>query len=252
MDPGYAERYRDLYRRHWWWRSREAAILEEIRRLRPAAGWGRILDIGCGDGLFFGRLREFGEVEGVEPDEAMLDPSGPYRNAIHAVPFDATFRPAHRFGLILLLDVLEHLPAPEEALRHAVSLLEPGGAVIITVPAFQQLWTRHDDLNHHLRRYTRNSFRTLAATAGLRIARERYLFQWLAPVKLALRAVESLGAGRADTPAIPAIPPGPVNRFLTLVSKAEQAVAVRVPLPFGSSLMVTGFGEDPSRGGGAV
>src|SRR2546426_4518668 len=56
-------------RRHWWWRARERLILDVLRRLRPGAGWSAILDVGCGDGLFFERLAEFGPVEGVERSE---------------------------------------------------------------------------------------------------------------------------------------------------------------------------------------
>src|SRR2546426_671635 len=52
VEPEYAVRYRDLYRRHWWWRARERLILDVLRRLRPGAGWSAILDVGCGDGLF--------------------------------------------------------------------------------------------------------------------------------------------------------------------------------------------------------
>jgi SAM-dependent methyltransferase len=237
MDPGYAAGYRDLYRRHWWWRAREFAILREIRRLQPQGGWGRILDVGCGDGLLFDRLQAFGRVEGVEPDQALLDPAGPHRGAIHVGPFDDRFRPAHRFGLILMLDVLEHMAAPEAALRHAVGLLEPGGSVLVTVPAFPQLWTRHDDLNRHICRYTRGSFRALAVRAGLEIARERYLFQWLAPVKLGVRALEALGMG-SET--LPSVPPAAVNRLLEVMSRGEIAIALRLPLPFGSSLLVSG------------
>ena len=60
MDPTYGANYEELYRRHWWWRAREAAILHELARLKPAGGWRRILDVGCGNGLFFDRLSELG------------------------------------------------------------------------------------------------------------------------------------------------------------------------------------------------
>ena len=89
--------------------------------MQPASGWVAILDIGCGDGLFFDELSGLGHVEGVEPEAGLLDPRGKWRSAIHAVPFDGAFQPATRYGLILLLDVLEHLDNPFEflaRLRH--------------------------------------------------------------------------------------------------------------------------------------
>lgn len=238
MDPAYGARYEELYRRHWWWRVREAAILRELHRRSPPEGFGRILDVGCGNGLFFDRLQALGSVEGVEPDAALLDPRGRWYPAIHAVPFDATFRPDHRFGAILLLDVLEHLDDPAGALRHAVGLLAPGGMILCTVPAFQWLWTGHDVLNHHRRRYDRPGFRDLARQAGMRITSERYLFQWLVAAKLAVRLLERL---RPSDPRPPSVPPAPVNGFLRLVSAAQERVTRIIPVPWGGSLMVTGW-----------
>ena len=68
MDSDYGQRYRDLYERHWWWRAREGLVLREIARIRPPGGSWRVLDVGCGAGLFFDRLAGLGaSVEGVEP-----------------------------------------------------------------------------------------------------------------------------------------------------------------------------------------
>lgn len=240
MDPGYGAQYEELYRRHWWWRAREAAITAELERIRPAGGWRRLLDVGCGNGLFFDRLAELGQVSGVEPDTALLDPNGRWRHAIQAVPFDQKFQPGHQFDVILMLDVLEHLDQPEAALRHALALLAPGGVVVITVPAFQWLWTRHDDLNHHRRRYNRRTFRELARHAGLRIAQERFLFQWLVPAKLLARALERLSS---KPPALPRVPPEPLNSTLRIVSLIQERITRVIRVPFGSSLMITGSKE---------
>lgn len=237
MDPAYGARYRDLYERHWWWRAREAAILDLLGELAPDGGFGRILDVGCGDGLFFSGLARFGEPEGLEVDEALVTEAGRARGKIHVGPFDALFEPGHRFGLVTLLDVIEHIDDDVAALRHAARLAAPDGLVVITVPAFQALWTAHDQYNHHLRRYRRASLLAVAREAGLEIRSCRYLFHWLFPLKLLLRLKERLSPG---TPAMPEVPAPGTNRLFYRFCRLEQRTWGRFAWPFGSSLAAVG------------
>jgi 2-polyprenyl-3-methyl-5-hydroxy-6-metoxy-1,4-benzoquinol methylase len=199
-----------------------------------------VLDVGCGDGLFFdalGAIEGVELVEGVEPAAALVSAGGPHRERIHVAPFDAHFEPGRRYSAVLMLDVLEHLREPEVALRHALALLEPGGIFIATVPAFMALWTRHDDLNHHYTRYTKRSFGALAAAAGMRIDEMRYFFRWTAAAKLATRVVEAIVPG---APRAPTVPAAPVNRALYALSRLEERLLRGVPVPFGTSLLVVG------------
>ncbi len=242
MRSDYGERYRELYERHWWWRSREKAILDVLRAKEPLGGWNRILDVGCGDGLFFDQLAQFGEVEGVEPVEALVNAAGPHRSSIHIAPFDENFKPVEPFSLILMLDVLEHLAQPVQAVRHALSLLVPAGTLLITVPAFTQIWTNHDVINDHFTRYTKRSLRDVALHAGLSIEYERYLYQWLFPVKFATRIAERA----LDVQPKPAgVPAQWINGLLFWLSRLEQKTWGKLPIPFGSSLMILGRSRPP-------
>lgn len=246
MDSHYGARYRELYERHWWWRARESVVLDALHRHRPPAGWRTVLDVGCGDGLFFdalGRLDGVELVEGVEPARALVSPGGRHAPRIHVVPFDASFDVGRRYSLILMLDVLEHLADPVSALRHALSLLESDGRFVATVPAFRALWTRHDDLNHHQTRYDKQSMREVADRAGLRVDEARYFFHWTALAKLATRLIEAVVPGE---PSSPRVPPEPINSALYAISRLEHRVAAAMPLPFGSSLLVVGRRRDGS------
>jgi SAM-dependent methyltransferase len=242
VDREYATLYQDLYARHWWWRAREEAIVGWLARLVPPGGFGPILDVGCGDGLFFERLKAFGDPQGIEMDGLLVTDTGRGRGPIHLGPFDESFEPGLRFGLVLMLDVVEHLTDDVAGVRRALELLAPGGTVLITVPAFRALWTMHDEWNHHLTRYTRRSFTRVAGRAGLRIDHTRYLFQWTCPVKLAVRVKERLVRTR---PPLPGVPPRWINRALYHLSRVELATYGRLPLPFGSSLLVVG-GKGPA------
>jgi len=237
VDPKYSEAYRELFEKHWWWRSRTEFIIEKLRRLQPPQSWKRILDIGCGDALFFDRLAEFGEVEGVEPCAELLKTDNPHRSRIYTARFDSNFRTDKRYSLIFLLDVLEHLENPVSALRHALDFLTPDGLVVITAPAFMALWTNHDVLNEHRIRYTKRSFREVARKAGFHIQEERYFYHWTFPVKLGIRIVEKASHAR---PRPPKLPPDLVNRALFQLSRLEQKTLSALPMPFGSSLLVIG------------
>ncbi len=235
MQPEYARHYRELYMRHWWWRAREQAVLEVLRRRVPRNQNVRVLDVGCGDGLFFDRLAEFGEVDGIEPDGGLVNPSGPHSARILIAPFDDSYRGASAYSLVLMLDVLEHLNDPAGALRHAHSLLEPGGVLLITVPAFQLLWTNHDAINYHRLRYRRAALRPLLRQAGFTILEEHYWYQWTFLAKLAVRLSEALFR---RPPGVPRVPPGWINGPLYLLSRAEQRTLGAIGAPFGSTLMV--------------
>jgi len=195
----------------------------------------RILDVGCGDGLFFDRLAEFGIAEGIEPDEALVNPQGPHRAQIKIVPFDTNFRSPQPYSLVLMLDVLEHLDNPDEALQHAHSLLAPSGALLLTVPAFQALWTNHDTINHHRLRYRRGTLVPMLQRAGFAVLEERYWYQWTCPVKLGIRLWERILRRR---PAVARVPPAWINCPLYWISRAEQRTLAAIGTPFGSTLMV--------------
>lgn len=235
MDEHYGAQYAALYYGHWWWRAREAYLLDLLRRLRPPAGWPRILDVGCGDGLFFDKLAAFGAVEGVEGDDRLVSPHGAHRSRIHVGPFDQTYAPGHAFDLVLMLDVLEHIPDARGALTRVYDLLSPGGLLVVTVPAFRALWTRHDDQNHHVTRYRRRTITPLLSAARLTPVEMRYFFHWLAPLKLAVRFAERLAhsSGR-----VPQVPSPLTRRLLEGWSRIEQLLLGPLHLPFGSSLLV--------------
>jgi len=174
-------------------------------------------------------------VDGIEPDEALISPEGTHRARITIAPFDKNFRPREHYSLVLMLDVLEHLDHPDEALEHAYSLLGPSGALLLTVPAFQLLWTNHDTINHHRVRYRRGTLNPLLQRAGFKTLDERYWFQWTCPVKLVIRVYERIFK---RPPTAARVPPVWINRPLFWFSRAEQRTLGAIGMPFGSSLMV--------------
>jgi SAM-dependent methyltransferase len=229
----YSRQYADLYQRHWWWRSRERFVLRELDRIRPDEGWDRILDVGCGDGLLFPELAKRGRVEGVEPDPA-TGTSQRSEGPIHRCAFTSDFDPGHQYGLILMLDVLEHLEKPDESISAVFKLLKPGGIFLLTVPAFQLLWTRHDEINRHRTRYRRRELEDELRNGGFEVVESRYFFVWVAVAKLVTRFKERVFAGE---PVPPSLPPPAINAALAALSRLDLSLGRRGALPFGSSLL---------------
>lgn len=237
MEALYGQQYRSLYGNHWWWRSRERYVLDMISECNLPCQ-AKILDVGCGDGLFFDALSKFGTPFGVEPDGALLSQTR-WRDHIYNVSFDGGFQVDQQFDLVLMLDVLEHLDADSMALQKAVGLLKPNGKVLATVPALMSAWTAHDAVNHHRRRYNRAEFEALFRSAGLNVIFCRYYFVWTYFPKLLLSLKERvLGASTSETQT--QIPSKVLNAMITKFSYFEHRFFHHLPIPFGTSLIAVG------------
>jgi 2-polyprenyl-3-methyl-5-hydroxy-6-metoxy-1,4-benzoquinol methylase len=233
MNVDYADQYATLYRTHWWWRARERVLLDEIRsivgpRPRPL----RILDVGCGAGLFFDALAPLGEVEGIEADGSLVAAAGRWQSHITHGSLDDSFAPAHRFDLVLMLDVLEHLHDPVTPLQRALALMAPTGTLLVTVPALRWLWTRHDDLNEHVTRYSKRELTALLTETGWHVGKTEFLFASLVPGKLAVRALEAVTHPATASPQV--LSPL-VNRMAQRWLEIESSW--RRVLPIGTSLL---------------
>ncbi|HUZ28137.1 MAG TPA: class I SAM-dependent methyltransferase [Solirubrobacteraceae bacterium] len=150
----------------WWYRGRRRIIRAELDRL-PLPPDAVVLDAGCGSGRTLEELVDYGEVHGIELDPGAAS-LAPLRGAfdvqigrLEELPWDDS-----TFDLITSLDVIEHTADDRLTLRELRRVCKPGGWLLVTVPAYQALWSQHDEANHHFRRYTRRTLRLAAVDAG--------------------------------------------------------------------------------------
>jgi SAM-dependent methyltransferase len=229
--------YRTLWERHWWWRSREFLLRREIERAARDDRIERILDVGCGDGLFFDFLGRFGSVEGIEADARRVN--DPFRREqIRVMEIDRDFRSEIPYDLIVMLDVLEHIQDDIGVLKALRSSLKPGGRYILTVPALPILWSRHDEANGHFRRYTKTTLREALHDAGFQISKIKYFYFWTVAPMLLRRFVSPAGEGEAaiENYAV-AVPPAPINKFMEMMSNCEHVLGRIAPPPIGGSIL---------------
>lgn len=240
------DRMAELDQTHWWYVGRRKILADVIRReIKPPKN-ARILEIGCGTGHNFSMLSEFGTVEGIELDDGAraLASQRLGRPVINASLPELPGVDDGAYDLIALLDVLEHVDGDEAALRSIATKLKPGGRILIAVPANEWMWSAHDVVHHHHRRYNRKTFSNVAKAAGVKIEFLSHFNTLLFPLAAAFRLLGKL-TGRED--ADDAQPPQPLNSLFTAAFAFERHLVGRAPMPFGVSLVAVLSGSRDTR-----
>jgi len=220
---------------HFWFVARKDLIRRLIRRhlhQQPAF----ILDVGCGTGSMLAELSRDGHrVMGVDFRREGLGRMGPALPSSLLAQADATHLPLRRGSadLVLLLDVLEHVP-DDLALEEVRRVLRPGGKAIIAVPAFTGLWSYRDVGAGHRRRYSREQVLGLARGAGFAVCEVQHFQFLLLPILALTRWLGRGGPWWRDLEErrLPVL-----SQLLVLISRLEVRLGAFVTWPAGSSIL---------------
>jgi SAM-dependent methyltransferase len=192
MDIREAKNFDDIEEEinHWWIRTRFNYINEIIEYYNSSNI--NIVEYGCGTCNNIYHLinnsphsSKINSIIGIDPNLEILD------NPVWAKDsncfFDNSLSSTYKADIILAMDVLEHIKEDHTALKEWRNTLKPDGLLLITVPAFQHLWSNHDIFLGHYKRYNKNSLNELAESVGFQTVKIQYAFSFIYPAVIILR-----------------------------------------------------------------
>lgn len=237
MEPGAYHEMAQLQQSHWWYRGRRNVLAAQIHELKLKQN-SEILEIGAGPGGNLEMLNEFGHTCAVEmdPDAAAhartIHPDLDIR--IGSLPDDFPFD-GRKFDMIAMLDVLEHIDHDVQALISLKQHLKSDGVLLLSVPAYQWMWSKHDVRLHHCRRYNALGLARILDQAGWGVQKITYFNTFLFPIAVAARFVDKLVP--RDRPTGAELPPSIINSALERIFSIEAGLVRRSRLLFGLSIL---------------
>jgi ubiquinone/menaquinone biosynthesis C-methylase UbiE len=243
MEKGVYQQFYELEQEHWWFAGMRTICRELLKRLPIGNGSDgtRCLDVGCGTGLWTKELESFGPVCGLDLYREALDfcRKRGINRLVHATAENLPFK-SHSFSLITAIGVIEHLDDDKCFLAELLRVCRPGGSVLLLTSAYEVLWSRHDEIVHHKRRYTNADLRRLLITSGFEIVQSTYVNTFLFPPILAVRLIQRLSsASAASQNGSPDVfkPASPINGILYSILWFEAKLMNFVSFPFGVGLL---------------
>jgi Methyltransferase domain len=206
---------------HWYYVSKGRAL----RHLLSNIKFDAVLDVGAGSGVFSRQLLDAGVCrQAVCVDPGYLEECTEIHNGREIQFTRAVHQVSQR--LILMMDVLEHVDDDVGLLREYTDRMPQDSHVLITVPAFQFLWSGHDVFLEHRRRYTRTTIETVVRSANLQVVTSRYFFGILFPIVAGLRRHDQRRLKSGEIIAQSALKKHSrsVNTVLTLIHDVERIV----------------------------
>jgi SAM-dependent methyltransferase len=149
----------------------------------------------------------------------------------YKVPFDK-----NEFDKVFMLDVLEHIDDDKSSLKKIHEIIRPDGSLILTVPAFQKLWSKNDEINHHKGRYHLSELKEMVIDSGFKEVNYcTYFNVFLSPLIFTSRILTDYLGLKLDELKLPS---NVINRVLTTVMSSERHFLSRLSFPIGYSALL--------------
>ncbi len=240
MDPGEYELTKQVQNQHWIWRGRRKIIDALIFRFISSQKKLMIADIGCGFGANIPVLQKYGTVTALEMNDGAIEfVKSKFGSDVTTIKWRSPERLQQSFDLIVLADVLEHVPDDQQMANWIFDHLNDGGHVLLTVPAHQLLWTEMDEVVHHFRRYSKKQL--------IKLFEEKFTVKYfsfynffLFPVKCCFVLFSRLNRlinPSHEPKSYNEIPPTPINECFYATLSLEAQLMRHCSFPIGASIV---------------
>lgn len=245
MDKAYFKQYYRLEREHWWFRARIEILAATILKNIDTSKKIKILNVGVATGATSEMLQQFGEVTSIEYDADCCNFINQQTNlqVAQGSITELNFKDAS-FDLVCAFDVIEHVEDDATAAKELERVCAPNGFIFVTTPAYQFLWSEHDVVNHHFRRYTLSNFRNLFSQNQLINLKTTYFNSFLFPPIALVRIIlwpfqknKSANNNQQETDAT-RFSPGILNNILYNIFRFEKQLLSFLSFPFGVSILL--------------
>jgi SAM-dependent methyltransferase len=230
----------DVEIKHWWFVGRRKYVNRLLQKYLPVKNTIELAEVGCGSGASLEMFSKYGTVDAMEMDEEALK-RAKVRASGYVRRFEKGWLPENMqlnntYDAVVALDVIEHIDDDVGSLKVLGDALKPDGKILLTVPAYQWMWSTHDDVNHHKRRYSRALLTRRLNDAGFNVLYISYFNALMFPLAVIIRMLQRISPSNEGVIDEYKMPSKIVNNILGWIFSLESYLAGWIQVPFGLSI----------------
>ena len=228
----------EMEEKYWWHKGRRLALSKILKKYySKSSGSLLILDFGCGTGGNFKFLSKFGKVHGVDNSKDAIAYCKSKNQSVEFINGQNIPFQKNSVDLVTAFDVLEHIDDDCAIIKEYHRVLKAKKNVLVTVPAYKFLWSDHDEILGHCRRYTLKELRDKFEKNGFKTIRLNYFVTLLFPLILIYRTYRIAFSKYLNKKTSYVMFPKLLNNFFTLIMKIEVFFLNKINFPFGCSII---------------
>lgn len=224
---------------YFWFLSRNEILKKLIKSNTSINQGDKVIDVGCGTGGFAQVLLNEGyNVTCLDTEKLAIEycKKRGIENIYHGDLKSYLSNHNNKFKAAFMLDVIEHIPDDQDVVNDVYKILDDNGYFIAAVPAFQWLWSKHDEIHMHYRRYNKSNFTKLFKNAGFKVEYVSYFNSFLFLPAVLKRFIDKITKNESNKPVDEVS--STLNNIFYKIFKFEKNILGKFSFPFGLSIIL--------------